>query len=76
MRHAFSILLILGLIIWGFLLWDRANPKQYTSEFEDAQVSDRCAEFRQEVPDADGEDSGVWSLGYEGRIRQLLHGCL
>lgn len=40
--------------------------------FDDAEVSDRCAEFRR----VDAQDEDVYSLGYGGRIRQLLHGCL
>ena len=71
MNKLLSILLILAVIFLGFVLWERAQPEQYTENFEDAQTSDRCAEFRRTAPG----DEEEWSIGYGGRISQLLHGC-
>lgn len=71
MKQFLSILLIMAVLFMGFILWQRAQQKEYTEAIDDATVSDRCAEFRQTAP---GEES-EWSLGYGGRIRQLLHGC-
>lgn len=41
-----------------------------SGNFDDANVADRCAEFREY-----DEDGKVYSLGYAGRIKQLLQGC-
>lgn len=38
--------------------------------FDNANEADRCAQFREY-----DEDGKVYSLGYGGRIRQLIHGC-
>ena len=71
MNQLLGLLLFIAIIFLGFFLWERAQPEEYTDRIDNAQTSDRCAEFRQRVPD----DEGEWSLGYGGRIRQLLHGC-
>ncbi|MBI4087017.1 hypothetical protein HY416_03500 [Candidatus Kaiserbacteria bacterium] len=75
MHRTFSVLLILGLIVWAFLLLDRANPGEQAIDLagkaDDANTADRCAKYKS----TDEDDSNTWSLGYEGRIRQLAHGC-
>lgn len=80
MRTLLPTLLIIGLIIWGFLLWDRSRPDQYARDFadrasevelDDATTADRCARFRT----ASDDDDAIWSLGYMGRIQQLFSGC-
>ena len=75
MQRAFSVLIILGLIMWGFLLWERAQPvaqvERVVGQVDNANTADRCAQYKMPA----GEDSSTWSLGYEGRIRQFLHGC-
>lgn len=75
MYRIFSVLLILGVIVWAFLLFQRVEPGQQVEtiagKIDDATVSDRCAEYRL----TDGNDDSTWSLGYEGRIKQLVHGC-
>ncbi len=82
MNRIFSVLIIFGIIVWGFLMWDRVQPEErahdIASEFDDANTTDRCAEFRMTEPEVTGEDNddeSVWSLGYKGRIKQLLNGC-
>ena len=74
-QRAFSILIMLGIILWVYLLWQRAHPveriEQIVGEVDDAEVADRCAKYRMN----DDGDESTWSLGYEGRIRQLVHGC-
>ena len=75
MMRAFSILIIFGIIVWGFLLWDRTQPvrrvEDIAEKVDDANTTDRCAKYRM----TDGGDENTWTLGYEGRIRQLVHGC-
>jgi hypothetical protein len=75
MQRTLSVLIILGLVIWAFLLWDHYQPEQRyeqaTENLNDANKTDRCAEYRV----TDNGDERTWSLGYEGRIRQLVHGC-
>ncbi len=75
MRRIFSILLILGVIVWGFLLWDRTRPDRrietLVEQADNAETADRCAKYRV----TDGGDESTWSLGYAGRIRQLVHWC-
>lgn len=75
MRRIFSILIIFGLIVWGFLLWERMQleqrVKEIAEEVDDANTTDRCAKYRMTIED----DLTTWSLGYGGRIRQLVHGC-
>ena len=76
MHRLFSVLVTLGIIIWVFLLWQRAQPAQrveWTAGYVDnANTADRCAQYRM----TDGNDESTWALGYSGRIRQLVHGCL
>lgn len=75
MQRVFSILIIVGIIVWAFLLLERAQPdrrvEELTEQFDDANTTDRCAKYRT----TDDNDLTTWSLGYEGRIRQLMHGC-
>ncbi len=84
MYRAFSTLIILGLLVWGFLLWQRHGPNamvpEYTGRVDNAEMADRCAQYRTEISrDGEtvrGEDADIsWMLGYGGRIRQLIHGC-
>lgn len=75
MQRVFSILITLGVIIWVFLLLERAQPvkeaQTLAGETDNAETSDRCAEYRT----TSDEDGSIWSLGYAGRVRQLVHGC-
>jgi hypothetical protein len=83
MDRFLKIVLLVGILVWAFLMLERAEPEVPRSadvvagidgrieNIEDAEASHRCAEFRQEVT----EDGAVWTLGYGGRIRQLFKGC-
>ncbi len=75
MQRVFSVLITLGIIMWLFLLWQRAQPvlevEKVVGEVDNANTADRCAQYRMPA----GEDASTWSLGYEGRIRQLFNGC-
>lgn len=77
MSHFLKVVVMLGVIIWIILLWDRAQPenkaREVSGKIDDATVTDRCAEFRQDAPD--DLDADDFSLGYGGRINQFLHGC-
>lgn len=82
MYRIFSVLIIVGLFVWGFLLYQRHGPSAvvpaYTGRADDAETSDRCARYRTEVAgggEVAAEEEDAWSLGYGGRIRQLMHGC-
>lgn len=82
MYRTFSILVLVGLIVWGFLLLSRYAPgvslSGFSEEVDDATKADRCAQFRTtEGVGLEGEqaDDGTWKLGYGGRIRQIVHGC-
>lgn len=61
---------IAAIVVIAFLYLNDQPPER-PSSFDDATVADRCAEFRE----VDEEDEDIYSLGYKGRIRQLLHGC-
>lgn len=58
-------------IAFAFLYLNERSSVVVSGSFDDAQKADRCAEFRQVDPD----DQRIFSLGYGGRIRQLLRGC-
>ena len=63
----FAIFVVMALAFL-FLLY---RPGAVATPFDDARVSERCAEFEER----DSEDKELRSLGYKGRIRQLLSGC-
>ena len=71
MQKVFGFLVVLGIVLWVFLVWDREQPEKYTENIDNANKSERCLEFKRPVDDVDG----AWSLGYKGRIKQLLSGC-
>ena len=75
MQRLFSVLVILGMIIWVFLLWQQAQPIQRVERtagyVDNANTADRCAQYRM----TDDGDGSTWVLGYGGRIRQLFNGC-
>lgn len=77
MERALKIVLILGIAFWMFLMWESKQPdpvatyNEYGERIDNAEVDERCAEFRRPV--GAGDD---WSLGYGDRIRQLVRGCL
>ncbi len=80
MSRVFSILILLGIALWAFLLLERVRPDQVVEQgvsqlekvpADNANTTDRCARYRQNSED----DLNTWALGYEGRIRQLIHGC-
>lgn len=75
MYRTFSVLVLLGFIVWGFLMLERfgegSRAREFAERADDANTSERCAEYRT----TDGEDEETWSLGYVGRVRQLAHGC-
>lgn len=62
-------LAVLAVVVFAFMY---LNWTEFTvpSEFDDPS-SDRCAKFR----DVDPDDQEIFSLGYGGRIRQILSGC-
>lgn len=66
------IAVIAAVVALAFLYLE-ATPVQAPSELNDATRTDRCAQYREEQ-NIDGNED-VYSLGYKGRIRQLLHGC-
>lgn len=85
MQTMLKVVLVLGIAVWIFLMWERAQPdprtveetivryNEYGERIDNAEVDDRCAEFRTQI---EGEEVGeLWSLGYGGRIRQLIKGC-
>jgi len=61
---------VLAIVALAFMYLNGRTP-EVPNSFDDATKVDRCAEFRQ----VDSEDKDIYSLGYSGRIRQLLHGC-
>ena len=68
-----ELLFILGIVVFVaviFVFFDN-GPAVVPSSLDDATKADRCAKFRT----VDSEDSQIYSLGYKGRIEQLLHGC-
>lgn len=78
MNRLFPVLIILGIMLWGFLMWDRARPDAAVQEFaaqaDNANTADRCAKYRTVVTDDAGDEIGFF-LGYKDRLRQLLDWC-
>ncbi|HEY4502486.1 MAG TPA: hypothetical protein VJH21_01490 [Candidatus Paceibacterota bacterium] len=66
-------LFILGIIAFLIIAFVFLNGKPLPAPegLDDATNIDRCARFRV----VDTEDTDIYSLGYKGRIEQLLHGC-
>ncbi len=70
MYTALRFLIILGLILWLFFMYEKANPNALLPSFtvDDATRSQKCAQF------ATTTDAGT-SMDYRDRIKQLLAGC-
>ncbi len=68
MQKALQILVIGGLILWGFLWYEKTHPLDMIQRVDDATTSARCAKYAQDV-------EGVQVLGYGDRIKQFLRGC-
>lgn len=67
---SFFIAVIIVMVLALFYLNER--PAIFVpGTFENAEVSDRCAKFRE----VNLEDKDIFSLGYKGRVRQILSGC-
>ncbi len=64
------VVVIVAVIVVA-LLYVNDRPLTGPSSLDDATKTDRCAEFR----DAGLSDENDYSLGYGGRIRQLVRGC-
>ena len=64
-------LAVLAVIVIAFLYLNQQPTVGLPESLDDAQKADRCAEFRV----VSEEDGRIFSLGYGGRIRQLLTGC-
>ena len=73
MRPLPLIIGIVAAIIITFFFLSRAPSEPSERSLNDATANDRCAEFQQVVDPETGES---YVLGYGGRIRQLLSGCL
>jgi len=70
MKPFLFILGTLAFLIVAFVFLN-GRPLPTSEGVDDANKVDRCAQFRV----VDTEDAGIYSLGYKGRIEQLLHGC-
>lgn len=70
MVKTIGFLIGIALIVVVGFVYLNTRPLELPSSLEDATTAERCARFRT----TDTEDN-VYSLGYGGRIRQLLHGC-
>lgn len=68
-----AILFILGVLAFIAVAFFFLNSKPFTipKNFNDATKTARCEKFRV----VDPGDPGIYSLGYKGRIEQLLNGC-
>lgn len=77
MEGFLKVLLVVGVIVWGLLMWEKSQPDPVATYNEageyigNAEVDDRCKEFRKPIDAEDG-----WSLGYGGRVKQFVSGCL
>lgn len=71
MAKSFPLILGVLIILGVAALYLYLSAPIPTGSLEDANVSDRCAQFRQ----YDDEDKDIYTLGYAGRIRQIFHGC-
>lgn len=70
MRIILSLVVVMAVVILA-LVYLNGHSISAPKNLNDATKTERCAKFRQ----VDEEDNGVYSLGYGGRIRQLIHGC-
>ncbi|MBX9906824.1 hypothetical protein K2X96_02930 [Patescibacteria group bacterium] len=70
MYTALRFLIILGLIFWLFVMYEKANPNLPLPSFsvDDATRSEKCAQY------AKTTDAGT-SMDYRDRIKQFLAGC-
>lgn len=68
MQQALSALVLVGILIWGFLLYQDTHPVDVVGKFDNAETSSRCAQYGYDV-------EGQQNLGYGDRIKQLMHGC-
>lgn len=68
MQQTLSALVLLGLLLWMFLLYEKTHPMDMLNKIDDANTSERCAQFGYDV-------EGERTLSYGDRIKQLMKGC-
>ncbi len=68
MQQTLSVLVLIGLILWMFLLYEKTHPMDALNKVDNANTSARCAQFGYDV-------EGERNLSYADRIRQLVRGC-
>ncbi len=68
MQKVLQFLVIVGLLFWGFLWYEKTNPLNFAINIDDSNTSERCAKYAQDV-------EGVQVLGYGDRVKQFFSGC-
>jgi hypothetical protein len=69
MQRALKILIIAGLVVWGFIMLEQYVPNYVPSvRITDANTDPKCQKFGKE-----GE--GEHTLGYGDRVKQIFAGC-
>ena len=68
MQQTLGVLVLVGLILWMFLLYEKTHPVDVLNKVDDANTSERCAQFGYDV-------EGERNLSYGDRIKQLMKGC-
>ena len=70
MQKALSFLIIIGLVVWGFLMYEKSHPTfslPHMSVNAPEQEA-RCATFGTDV-------EGERTLSYGDRIKEIMNGC-
>lgn len=69
MHSALKLLILVGLIIWGFILLKEHMPNYLPDiRIADAETDERCQHFGR-------MEEGEQTLQYGDRIRQIFAGC-
>lgn len=67
MQSTLSFLIFIGLLVWGFLMYDKAHPGTLFTIHSKTQI-ERCAKYGYDV-------EGDRTLSYGDRIKEVMHGC-
>lgn len=77
MHTMLKVVLVLGIAVWIFLMWERAQPdsrvvgetivryNEYGEQIDNAETDDRCAQFRKPVDMEGGEEGGSDEINIE-----------
>ncbi len=69
MNKALRYLILIGLVVWGFLMYESSHPNlNFGGTISDANTDTRCDKFKKDV-------EGEQILSYGDRFAQFAQGC-